>query len=62
MRIAEEKIADIARFVQHHAEHSEVIVCLDILPDIIRFDCYNAQCVDNLQIGYDRTEAFGDME
>ncbi len=56
MTNAEMKIADIAEFVKRHAEHAEVVVCLDVVPDVIRFDCNDFNCAENLQIGYHKAE------
>ena len=48
----DEVIKQIVKYLERHAEHGEVVVALDVVPDTIRFDCQGSDCIDILQIIY----------
>lgn len=52
MTDAQINIAKIVKFVKRHSEHAEVDVALDVVPNVIRFDCQDFNCAENLQIPY----------
>jgi hypothetical protein len=56
MTNAERSLKEIAVFVGRHSRHGPVEVNLDIVPDVIRFDCSDHNCPCNLQVLYEKEE------
>jgi len=56
-KILNEVLLKIADFIRQHSKHGDVIVDLDIVPDVIRFDCFI--CLENLQVRYQKEEENG---
>jgi hypothetical protein len=48
----DEVVEQIVKYLKRHAEHGEVVVALDVVPDTIRFDCQDFNCAETLQIRY----------
>ena len=42
----------IVKFIERHQAHADIHVALDVVPDVIRFDCDLPDCRENLQIKY----------
>jgi hypothetical protein len=55
MTDAQINIAKIVKFVNRHyhgENEGQVMVLLDTVPNVIRFDCTRPDCTDNLQVPY----------